>query len=265
MLTFTSDCLTGISQIDEEHETLFSMIQALGTALNDQTFSTEQLMTLLEQLKAYAALHFSHEEAYMESIHDPELPRQKKEHAAFTQKLSSYSLSTTDANLFAIGKELFAFLSHWLFAHILGSDILIGKLSKKPETSAFTFDDKYLTGIEVIDNEHRQLFAIISEINDVLHAEHLHDKYDPIMVIIRKLRDYTIFHFQDEEAYMERIGYAGLPAQKLAHTGFIDKLNELNYEDIDDHQDAYLEEFLNYLLSWLINHILKMDKQIPSA
>ncbi len=263
MLTFTNDCLTGISQIDEEHQTLFAMINDLGSALNEQTFSPEQLHTLAEQLTAYAAMHFAHEEAYMESIKDPELPRQKKEHAAFAKKIASYDLTQTDAA--AIGKELFDFLSRWLFAHILGSDILIGKIPAQQEQSAFAFDAKYLTGIELIDDEHRQLFAIISEVNDVIHNENLHDKYDAIMDIVQKLRDYTEFHFQDEEAYMERIGYVGLPAQKIAHTGFIDKIRELNYDDIDEHQDAYLDEFLNYLLSWLINHILKMDKLIPVA
>ena len=43
---------------------------------------------LVSGLKNYAATHFAHEEAYMEHIHDPELPIQKKEHEAFTKKIT---------------------------------------------------------------------------------------------------------------------------------------------------------------------------------
>ena len=49
---------------------------------------------LIANLKDYAATHFAHEEAYMESISDPELPLQRKEHAAFTEKINVFVLDT---------------------------------------------------------------------------------------------------------------------------------------------------------------------------
>ena len=48
--------------------------------------------SLLLHLKDYANTHFAHEEAYMEEIHDPELPLQKKEHAEFAEKINSFIL-----------------------------------------------------------------------------------------------------------------------------------------------------------------------------
>ena len=116
--------------------------------------------------------------------------------------------------------------------------------------------------MEQIDTEHRQLFAIIKEANDLIHADLLHDKYDAIMAVLSKLKDYTVEHFQHEEAYMEEIGYPGLVAQQYAHTSFCDKLNEINLDEMDDNQQAYLEELVDFLLNWLIVHILKMDKKI---
>ena len=35
-------------------------------------------------------------------------------------------------------------------------------------------------------------------------------------------------------------------------------------EEVDDGQQEYLFELIDYLLEWLKNHILKMDKQIPA-
>ena len=69
-----------------------------------------------------------------------------------------------------------------------------------------------------------------------------------------------------EEEYMENIHYPKLETQKRAHTAFIEKLvdinmNELN--DIDDNQQQYLEELIDYLSGWLSDHILKSDCLIP--
>ena len=64
---------------------------------------------------------------------------------------------------------------------------------------------------------------------------------------------------------MEKIGYPGLPQQKSAHAIFIDKLVKLDLGDmdfIDDHQQEYLEDLIIYLLDWLTQHVLMVDKRI---
>ena len=44
---------------------------------------------------------------------------------------------------------------------------------------------------------------------------------------------------------------------------FVDKLNDINLDDLDDNQQQYLVELVEFLRIWLINHILKLDKKIP--
>ena len=97
----------------------------------------------------------------------------------------------------------------------------------------------------------------------MIQEELLHDKYDEIIAILDRLKEYTVQHFRDEEEYMSRIGYAGLAVQQMAHQAFVDKLNEINLDDVDDNQQEYLTELVDFLLSWLVNHILKIDKLIP--
>ena len=63
---------------------------------------------------------------------------------------------------------------------------------------------------------------------------------------------------------MESINYDGLEAQKKAHAMFIEKVENINLEEVDENQDEYLGGLLNFLLDWLVNHILKMDKLIPA-
>lgn len=270
MYQFTSDCLIGIREIDEEHQGLFRLINEIQELLekpSDSENIDKDLVAknLIVKLREYALTHFAHEEAYMEKIHDPELERQKKEHLQFAEKINSYQVdSITQEEGKQITAQLLEYLVRWLYRHILSSDMMIGKLAPVGENEdAFTFTDRYKTGIDFVDMEHRKLFEIIRETNRVIHAELLHDKYDEIARILEELRDYTILHFHDEEEYMERISYDMLDAQRRAHQAFVDRLNEIDMDDMDDHQQAYLEELIEFLLGWLSNHILKMDKLIP--
>lgn len=264
MFTFTKDCLIGVPEIDEEHKTLFELISKTDSALKAGDGSIAEALTLLNELKQYAQNHFAHEEAYMEQIHDAELKRQKAEHAAFIEKINSYSFANvTDENAKTIMLDLLEYLSKWLMGHILGSDILIGHFKDDNKPSIPVFTDEFKTGIPLVDEEHQKLFDIIANIHKTIQAELLHDKFDAILDILDELKEYTQVHFADEENYMREIGYDGLAYQEILHQNFIDKLNELDLDDVDDNQEAYLYDFLGFLQNWLVNHILKVDKLIP--
>lgn len=264
MYQFTKDCLIGIPQIDKEHEYLFELINkaydALSSSEEDHILIAKNILVKLQN---YAKTHFTHEEEYMESIHDPELALQKKEHSAFIEKVTTL-METADVNEKVL-HEILTFLTRWLYRHILSSDMMIGKSVFATKDNPFAFTQNFHTGIPIIDEQHKQLFAIISKTNDVIRAELLHDKYDKIMEILSQLREYTEMHFADEEAYMEHISYPDLEAQKRAHSAFVEKLVEIDLfdlEDMDEHQQIYLESLIDFLSGWLTNHILNMDKKI---
>ena len=268
MYEFTKDCMINIKEIDDEHSKLFQMINEAVDMNNKLDDITGVSKSLIANLKEYAATHFAHEEAYMESINDPELPLQKKEHATFTARVNEFSLdeSSPEAAKKSFG-EFLGFLVKWLYHHILSSDMMIGKMPPvtKEKNDMFAFTDKYKTGIEMVDDEHRRLFEIIAETKDVIDSEFLADKYDHIMNLLDQLREYTEFHFKDEEVLMEKIGYPRLEVQKRAHAAFIERLVEIDFKDLDnmdDNQQEYLLELIQFLVSWLSNHILGEDKKI---
>ncbi len=265
MFTFTNDCLIGIDEIDEEHRRLFELVASTDEALKTSEDPVGQALLLINELKQYAITHFSHEEKYMESIDDPELPRQKAEHAAFLEKVNAYSFdAVNEDSAKAIILELLEYLSKWLMSHILGSDILIGQFKKNEKPPVPVFSDEFVVGVEIIDEEHKKLFEIVGKIHEAIDADLLHDKFDVILDILGELKDYTQVHFADEENYMREIGYDGLPYQEMLHQKFIDKLNELDLDDVDDNQEEYLYDFLGFLQNWLVNHILRVDKMIPA-
>lgn len=265
MYQFTNDCLIGIPEIDNEHAKLFELLNKTDAALHEANPDVASITnSLLNELYEYAITHFAHEEAYMIHTNDPELERQVIEHKVFREKVTS-ALAANDFTL-AAAQDMLIFLAKWLYSHILGSDILIGKFKKEDtKNQGYIFSDEYLTGIEIIDNEHRQLFSLVNEVYALVNDEFIFDKYDEIMRILTELKNYTEMHFQDEEEYMEQIKYPELEAQRRAHNAFIEKLVNINFEELenlDNNQQEYLQDILDFLAKWLVNHILKMDKEI---
>ena len=266
MYEFTEDCMIHIEKIDEEHKKLFQLINEASELVNKTDSVLSLALKVIDELKDYANTHFANEEAYMESINDPELPLQKKEHAAFKTKINEFKIDdSSEAAAKESLNELIKYLVRWLYHHILSSDMMIGKLEAKEDEDPFAFTDKYKTGIEMVDEEHKKLFEIIRETNDVINTEFVHDKYDEIMRLLAELKNYTEIHFSDEENLMEEIGYPGLEAQRMAHESFVEKLVTIDLEEldeIDDNQQEYLLHLIDFLLGWLVNHIIGMDKKI---
>ncbi len=60
---------------------------------------------------------------------------------------------------------------------------------------------------------------------------------------------------------MEKIGYEGLAAQKNAHASFVARLESINLIELDENPQKIYGEPDQFLLGWLINHILYSDKK----
>lgn len=272
MFLFTEDCLVGIEEIDNEHRHLFELLNKGLYLLQNQYVGDQYyaIKELLAELEAYADRHFAYEEAYMQQIRDPELILQRPQHMMFREKILELNVKNIDdfeSQIEAID-GLINFLAKWLYQHIIGSDSMIGKLPPLEEwmlrENPCEFVPEYETGIDIIDKEHRILFEIAERTNQLVRSYVPGDGYEKITAILTELKDYTKLHFADEEEYMQSIHYEGYEAQKRAHEAFIARLNEIDVEDIVGDPKEYLESLMEFLLGWLVNHILRADKEIPA-
>mgnify|MGYP002731044240 CR=1 FL=1 len=260
MYEFTEDCMIHIDNIDEEHRKLFQMLNEAFALVKETDNAASIAKNLIDNLKDYAITHFVLD-AREVLLHLVQLM------IVGAEKINTFKLdeSSPEAARNSLN-ELLLYLTRWLYSHILSSDMMIGKMA--PETNvddAFAFTDKYITGIELVDEEHKHLFDIIRDTNDVIHAELLHDKYDEIIRLLSELREYTETHFSDEEELMKKIGYPEIEAQKRAHAAFVEKLVNIDFRELeamDDNQEEYLMDLIGFLLGWLSNHILASDKKI---
>ena len=113
------------------------------------------------------------------------------------------------------------------------------------------------TGIDRMDDQHKQLIAMINE----LHAAMSTGKGKEAMgKILNGLVDYTITHFSDEETLMTRAAYPQLAAHKIEHKAFTAKAVELKNKYATG-ELVLTMEVMAFLRDWLVNHIKGTDQK----
>lgn len=113
------------------------------------------------------------------------------------------------------------------------------------------------TGVELIDAQHRELFAAVNALLDGIEAGRGPDE---VAGLFRFLEGYTTNHFGEEEIYMRRHLYPGYPAHKAEHTAFV-----ADFIDIREECEAHgpTPELVGRIrvrvCDWLVAHIGRVD------
>jgi hemerythrin len=115
----------------------------------------------------------------------------------------------------------------------------------------FVWDESYSVGNEVIDSQHRRLFDLGNEIQNIQLSE--------VTKTIMKLYKHTREHFDTEEQHMKVIGYPKLEQHRELHNDLISGLNDLVKKPINT--DVGFESFKKFVYDWIIDHILNHDKK----
>lgn len=122
--------------------------------------------------------------------------------------------------------------------------------------------DEYSIGVKLIDEQHKYLFEIGNNAYKLIKDNAGIDKYADVVMIIDDLLRYTRFHFKTEEDYMIKINYNEYLSHKKEHNEFIQKINEINLEQVKENPQKIIEDILAFIFDWLLSHILLRDKLI---
>ncbi|HHX22670.1 MAG: bacteriohemerythrin [Tepidanaerobacteraceae bacterium] len=115
-------------------------------------------------------------------------------------------------------------------------------------------------GVKHIDDQHKIWFE---KANGLFEAGKERRAKDYINTMLDFLDEYTKQHFKDEEAYMEKIRYPEIDAQKRAHANFIKDLAKLKNDYNESGGNILVILNANKMvIDWLSNHIKTMDKKI---
>lgn len=126
--------------------------------------------------------------------------------------------------------------------------------------SKIQWQDTFSIGIEEIDLQHKKLLQIFNELY-ALSTEESHNYRVLIGKTLKKLSDYTHYHFSEEENIMQHYDYPELEVHKTLHQDFINKLSTSTKLILAGNSMQGLQ-LCSFLLDWILNHILKSDKKI---
>lgn len=120
------------------------------------------------------------------------------------------------------------------------------------------WSDELSVGVEMIDNQHKELIRIA---NGLISAVSKKRGDRVVQNVIRRLRNYTVFHFNSEEKFMEDMCYPKRGEHEAEHVILkesVKKFQRTLYEKKNLPPDAVLD----FLKIWLIKHILSADIEL---
>jgi len=125
---------------------------------------------------------------------------------------------------------------------------------------AIQWNNDLLTGIQEIDNQHKELFT---RINNLLNACSCGKGKDEVVIVFNFLEDYVVKHFKCEENAMLKHNYPDYLAHMSQHQQFISVVKELKCEL---KKKSVTTEFIIHtnqkVVQWIISHITKIDKKL---
>ncbi|MCM0080174.1 bacteriohemerythrin [Geomonas sp. Red32] len=120
MIKWNFAFVVGIEEVDRHHRHLVDLLNKGYSQLNDDA-SPPDLRPLLIELVDYANYHFACEEGWMASAGYPDLPRHRKEHALFTERVLALTRRHQEEK--EVTLETLNFIHNWITHHILEVDV----------------------------------------------------------------------------------------------------------------------------------------------
>jgi hemerythrin len=120
------------------------------------------------------------------------------------------------------------------------------------------WNEELSVGVEQIDNQHKELIRIV---NGLINAVDLGRNKKTLENVILKLREYTVFHFNSEEALMEEIRYSQRGEHAKEHTRLKKSIKDYQHK-IYMHENLTSDMVLEFMKEWLLHHILSFDREL---
>jgi len=120
------------------------------------------------------------------------------------------------------------------------------------------WDEKYATGIELVDSQHKELFSLT---NELFHAcmgddDALKDVFKETM---ERMVDYVRFHFGAEQQMLQRINYPDYQEHKKQHDTLVrDILEAVN--SFNKGEKFVANQFVRTMRDWILSHIALTDR-----
>ncbi len=126
---------------------------------------------------------------------------------------------------------------------------------------AFLWEDKYLTGVEEIDKEHKKLFLLIYDLENLTNEGAFNSRKVKRMIVL--LGSYVRIHLSYEKEWMAKHRYQFSEEAEHINKDFLSLYQVLRNEIEDKEVNQNLLRMLCVpAQNWLINHMSLTNKTI---
>ncbi|GGA81469.1 GGDEF domain-containing protein [Neiella marina] len=126
---------------------------------------------------------------------------------------------------------------------------------------SFQWSSNFVTGIDSVDSQHQELIALVNQLGDLLSAAD--NSQAELMPVLEQLKNYTAYHFSDEEDLMAKwqIDSRHLQPHIQAHQRFLFEIDTLQ-QDLASNGSGNARYLMEFLVHWLAYHILGQDQNM---
>ncbi len=122
------------------------------------------------------------------------------------------------------------------------------------------WNNSLATGIASIDGQHQQL---VQYVNDLYDAMTQNRGKEVTGKVLNELVTYTVKHFAHEEQFFAKTNYPDRVAHIAEHEKLKAQVGDFG-KKFAAGQATVNAELMNFLRTWLMNHIMQSDKKYAS-
>ncbi len=123
---------------------------------------------------------------------------------------------------------------------------------------ALRWEDKYMVGIKIMDDQHRKLLQLMVDLWDAIESG---KGRSMISQVLQDLLDYTRTHFVEEEKMMIENRFPEYTQHKTDHDRFVNEVMNAA-KDYIEKRAVPTQKILTFLAHWLVEHIMGFDRTL---
>lgn len=252
----TDETVAEIRQITEVIGRVDEIVTAITVSVAEQTATTNEIGENIQQ--AAMGIGEVNENVAQSSTSSVEIAHDITEMSELAGDLSSTGNTVEESanDLASIADTLKDMVTQFKI-DAATAEQLTSRPSTRTVRDLLRWDRSLTTGLNTIDQQHKQLVALI---NDLHKSMKQGSSVRESGVILDKLLRYTSSHFATEEKLFQQHNYPKSSQHKEHHSKLVAQV--MDFQKEFKNGNAILSaELMDFLKDWLVNHIKKTDME----
>ena len=126
----------------------------------------------------------------------------------------------------------------------------------------FDWNEDLLLNIDSVDSQHKELFRIGREIEQLIMTRCIGVDIKRLLKIVCELREYVSYHFYFEEELMRKANYSDIENHVKSHELLADKILKIDLPELGKNPFEELSKIKVLLQDWVFQHMIDEDRKM---